>query len=321
MTTLYPWLQPLWTELKDNLDTQRLPGALLISAGEGLGVTQLLELFSAALMCTNYSSEACGFCHSCDLIRSQNHPDLHWIRPEKEGKSITVDQIRQCNHIAQQSSQLNGTRLIIITPAEAMNESASNALLKTLEEPADNCVFVLVTENTNKLLSTIISRCQQRQVALPSSSDLTQWVKEQVGHDIPSYITNINQQAPLKALEFVKASGIDNYHKVEADFIAYISRQSVDVLALWATLSTETTIKLGWLWYLLCDTQKCHFGLQSDDCLPGCKTLAASLNYEASYQLSNSLKDLMVQLSNHSGLNTELMVINWLLKSQEASCL
>ncbi|MCV5746812.1 hypothetical protein OFN42_42035, partial [Escherichia coli] len=78
---------------------------------KGLAVEKLVEFFSHALLCQNYSSEACGFCHSCQLTKSQSHPDLHWIRPEKEGKAITVDQIRACNRLAHESSQLNGYRL------------------------------------------------------------------------------------------------------------------------------------------------------------------------------------------------------------------
>ncbi|NOH83271.1 DNA polymerase III subunit delta' [Vibrio sp. 03-59-1] len=320
MSTLYPWLQPTWEQLKDKLDNQRLSGSMLISACNGVGILQLLEHFSAALMCSNYTSEACGFCHSCELIKSGSHPDLHWIKPEKEGKSITVDQIRQCNHIAQQSSQLNGTRLIIVTPAEAMNESASNALLKTLEEPADNCVFLLVTENSHKLLPTIISRCQQMQIVLPSSAELTDWVGQQTSNEIPNYVASLNHHAPLKTLEFVNENGVESYRGVESAFITFIDGKSTDVYELWSALESDTLTKLSWIWYLLSDTQKAHFGINSRDLLPGSDALAKLLTYEASYQLSHLLKDLMDQLSNHTGLNTELMVINWLLKLQEASC-
>ncbi|MCZ6404791.1 DNA polymerase III subunit delta', partial [Vibrio parahaemolyticus] len=118
-----PWLKPVWDNLKVGLDSNRIPGALLLQSEPGLGAEQLVESLSHALLCQNYSSEACGFCHSCQLVQSQSHPDLHWIKPEKEGKSITVDQIRASNRLAHESSQLNGYRVFVIEPADMMNES------------------------------------------------------------------------------------------------------------------------------------------------------------------------------------------------------
>ncbi len=117
-------------------------------------------------MCVNYESEACGFRHSCELMKSGSHPDFHVIEPEKEGKSITVDQVQVSNRWAQQSSQLGGFLRVILLNWPA-NESASNALLKTLEEPASNCIFILSTRNSNRLMPTILSRCQQFNVVCP----------------------------------------------------------------------------------------------------------------------------------------------------------
>ncbi len=74
-----------------------------------------------------------------------------WLNLRKKVKSITVDQVRASNRWAQQSSQLGSLRVILLNPAEAMNESASNALLKTLE-PASNCIFILSTRNSNRLI-------------------------------------------------------------------------------------------------------------------------------------------------------------------------
>ncbi len=85
-----PWLKPVWDNLKAGLDSDRIPGALLLQSEPGLAAEQLVESFSYALLCQNYSSEACGFCHSCQLVKSQSHPDLHWIKPEKESGRIRL---------------------------------------------------------------------------------------------------------------------------------------------------------------------------------------------------------------------------------------
>ena len=108
-------------------------------------------------MCQNDHSEPCGFCHSCDLLKSESHPDVHYLLPEKDKKALSVDQIRQANKWAQESSQFGRYRIIVIPNAETMNASASNALLKTLEEPPKQCLFILSTENAKLLLPTIRS--------------------------------------------------------------------------------------------------------------------------------------------------------------------
>ncbi|MDW2239259.1 DNA polymerase III subunit delta', partial [Vibrio sp. 1565-1] len=200
----FPWLKPAWENLKSGLDSDLIPGALLLQSNKGLAVEKLVEFFSHALLCQNYSSEACGFCHSCQLTKSQSHPDLHWIRPEKEGKAITVDQIRACNRLAHESSQLNGYRLFVIEPADAMNESASNALLKTLEEPGEKCLFLLVTHNQERLLPTIRSRCQHWVVTPPSTDQAMQWIGEQGLSQVPAFALKLNMGSPLKTLESLK---------------------------------------------------------------------------------------------------------------------
>ncbi|WP_319537373.1 DNA polymerase III subunit delta' [uncultured Vibrio sp.] len=315
----FPWLNPIWDNLKAGLDSDRIPGALLLQSEAGLAVEHLVERFSHALLCQNYSSEACGFCHSCQLVQSQSHPDLHWVKPEKEGKAITVDQIRACNRLAHESSQLNGYRLFVIEPADMMNESASNALLKTLEEPGEKCLFLLVTSNQARLLPTIRSRCQQWVVNPPSTEKAMQWLRENGASDLPAYALKLNNGSPLKTLEAKNSGELDEYLTFEHDFIDAMSSVVADLSRCASYMAKHPENAINWAWYLLTDAQKVQFGVSEGDILPGAHQLQQT-NYNGLYSSAKQLMDVKAQLQAFPGLNVELLSMNWLIESREALC-
>jgi DNA polymerase-3 subunit delta' len=315
----FPWLQPVWDNLKVSLDSDRIPGALLLQSQRGLAVDKLVGLFSRVLLCQNYSSEACGFCHSCQLSQANNHPDLHWIKPEKEGKSITVDQIRACNRLAHESSQLNGYRVFIIEPADAMNESASNALLKTLEEPGQKCLFLLVTHNQERLLPTIQSRCQQWVVTPPSTDQAMSWMNEQGASQVPAYALKLNMGSPINTLDAVKSGELDEYQAFERCIIETLSSPISDVYQCASLMAKNPNKTLDWAWYLLTDAQKAQFGVMEPDQLPGATKFQPN-NYNGFYFSAQKLLALKAQLQSSPGLNLELLSMNWLIESREALC-
>ncbi|MDA0118305.1 DNA polymerase III subunit delta' [Vibrio sp. T11.5] len=320
MNSIYPWLTDTWREWQASLESDRFSNAALLIAEKGLGAEQLVERFSGAAMCSNYASEACGFCHSCQLMQARNHPDFHIVKPEKEGKTITVEQVRECNRLAQESSQLSGVRLFIIEPAEAMNESAANALLKTLEEPSNSCMFLLVSHKAHRLLPTITSRCQQWHVVNPSSELLAQWLNEQVTLAIPAFAAHVNGNAPLKTQAFVEQGKIEKYHQIEKHFLE-VTQLTGDSVKLAKELATSPSEYLQWIWFLLTDAQKSHFGVQMPYFTPGSKVLAAKLSYQLLYTQTTNLSQLLGQLREHTGLNSELLILDWLFKFNEESCL
>ncbi|USD64405.1 DNA polymerase III subunit delta' [Vibrio sp. SCSIO 43136] len=310
MALTYPWLTPLADSWKQVLSNNRMTGALLLESSKGLGVEQLVEHFTQALACNSSDGEACGFCHNCELAKAKVHPDIHWMQPEKVGKAITVDQIRQCNRWAQESSQLGGKRLIIISPAEAMNESASNALLKTLEEPAQDCIFLLVTQNKPALLATIVSRCQCWRVEVPSTQECLSWLKTQDLHKVSDDAIVLNHGAPLEVFEFYQSGKDKQYQQLIAAIQRYLESPLADPAPVWKLLKESTLEQLQWLSYLLLKLQKHHFGLVDAE-LQG---LASSLSYNSAYQAMVSLNELVAQLTQFPGLNQELLVHDWLFK-------
>ncbi|MFM2640082.1 DNA polymerase III subunit delta' [Vibrio chagasii] len=320
MAEVYSWLTPVWSEWKKSLDAERFPNSVIVNAPEGLGVDALISQLTDALMCTNYESEACGFCHSCELMKSGSHPDFHVISPEKEGKSITVDQVRASNRWAQESSQLGGLRVILLEPAEAMNESASNALLKTLEEPSSQCIFILSTRNSNRLMPTIISRCQQFNVVSPQLEAGSAWLDGEVGKAVPAYILALNDNAPLRAKAMFEEGGVDASEKVFDGFVHIVKGTQPDMLKFSTELAKDPLIQLGWLLHLLSDVQKLHFGLANNAITPSANALCEVMSYQSAYTAAHKLLILIEQLKQHPGLNTELLIMNWLIATCEETC-
>lgn len=183
---LAPWLKADWQRLITRRDAGRLPHALLIAGGRGLGKRVFAEHLRALLLCERSAGAQapCGGCKACILLRSGNHPDALTITFElrdddKLRTELTVDQIRGLSARFAQTSQRGGWRVAIIEPAEAMNVAASNALLKTLEEPESNVMMILVSDQWMRLSATIRSRCQRIDVREPESADALAWLAAQ----------------------------------------------------------------------------------------------------------------------------------------------
>ncbi len=140
------------------LRTESISHAYLISGSEGSGKNMLADAFTAALLCEEGSTEACGHCKSCLQAASGNHPDIFRITHEKS--IISVNEIReQLNANVAVKPYSSAYKVFIVDEAELMNEAAQNALLKTLEEPPEYVVIMLLSASEEALLSTIRSRC------------------------------------------------------------------------------------------------------------------------------------------------------------------
>jgi len=192
---IYPWQNKVWQHL--NHDRQQLPHALLLHGHAGIGKYDFARTFSKALLCSNKgpAGHACNLCPSCHWFDDESHPDFRLLSPEQEASTedetapakktkkktqISVAQIRELNDFLSLSShQSSGLRIILINPAEALNQASANALLKMLEEPAPGVIFILVAHQLQRLLPTIISRCQKINMPVPSEEQALTWLTEQ----------------------------------------------------------------------------------------------------------------------------------------------
>ncbi len=227
--TLAVWQRDAWQNLMQRLTRGALAHALLLSGPEGLGKHAFASSFAQSLLCSSRRADgsACGACKSCRLMAAGSHPDFLRIGVEEEKSQISVDQIRTLGERLALSTQFGGYQIAIIAPAEEMNASASNALLKTLEEPTADSIIILVSHQSARLSATIRSRCQRIDFRTPSASVAHAWLEQQgitAAQASQALLTSDNN--PGLALEWLRAGTLELREQVASDLRALIAGRS-----------------------------------------------------------------------------------------------
>lgn len=197
-----PWHQAVWAQLMRLHDSRRFPHALLLDGPHGVGKQQLADALVSHMLCAQPGDMPCGQCHSCQMLASGYHPDLLRISPEEGKRQIRIDPIREVNRFVSQTAQQSGYRVIVISPAEAMNTAAANALLKSLEEPGGKTLFILLSDVPSRVLPTIRSRCQQWSLPTVDFAQCRGWLIEQLNSEEEAYFWwQVSAGLPLLAVE------------------------------------------------------------------------------------------------------------------------
>lgn len=174
--SLVPWLQPTFAQLVARRARGRLHHGLLLAGQAGIGKQQLAMQLAQALLCKQPSAQgSCGQCQSCHLFAAETHPDFSYLTSERQ---LGVDKVREGIGRLTATAQLNGNKVLCIPAAQTMTEAASNALLKTLEEPTGNTYLILVTDRLARLLPTIVSRCEKHLLQRPDEQTALQWLQQ-----------------------------------------------------------------------------------------------------------------------------------------------
>ncbi|WP_100913481.1 hypothetical protein [Pseudoalteromonas spongiae] len=151
------WLQHNYAQLQQLGATGQLHHGLLLLGKEGVGSFDLAYQLTLDLLCMSNGTQACGVCKACTLNKSQTNPDFMLVSAEKD--SISVEQVRAISDFFVSTASFQGNKVVIVKDAHALTLSASNALLKTLEEPNANRYLVLLSDPNTPLPATILSRC------------------------------------------------------------------------------------------------------------------------------------------------------------------
>ena len=146
--------------LKNSLRDSRIAHAYLFVGPDGIGKTTVAKTLAQALNCSREDSDACGICPACRRIENSSHPDVTWVRPTGLSRRVGIDDIRRLRQQISLKPYQGRKKVYLITEADRMTAQASNALLKTLEEPPANSILILITSHPASLFPTIISRCQ-----------------------------------------------------------------------------------------------------------------------------------------------------------------
>ncbi|MFA5787596.1 MAG: DNA polymerase III subunit delta' [Actinomycetota bacterium] len=141
--------------LRRMVSARRVPHALLFAGPSGTGRGTVATALAAALNC---AADGCGGCESCAKVARGVHPDVHVIEPE--GEQLLVEEVRAVREEAFRSRHEGRAKIFIVREADRMNATAANALLKVLEEPPADVVFVLLASSPEDLLPTVRSRCR-----------------------------------------------------------------------------------------------------------------------------------------------------------------
>ena len=174
-----PWLEALQPRLRAARDSGRFPHALLLHADVGTGGEQLALWIAQLMLCRSEQRHPCGECIECRRVSENQHPDLARLSPLEDSKQIRVDQIRELGVEFALTSHGRGYKVALVIPADALNANAANALLKALEEPAPNTLYVLVAAQLWRLPATVRSRCQRLRIRAPTRAQSLAWLESQ----------------------------------------------------------------------------------------------------------------------------------------------
>ena len=220
MLNLLPWHQPQWQQFVQTRRNDRLPHALLLAGPNGIGLKEFSGVMTSGLLCRSPQENyfPCGVCKSCELFMTGNHPDIYRIEPEEEGKQIKVEQIRKLIEFINLKSQYEGYKVVVISPADGMNRSAANTLLKTLEEPPELSLLILLSHRPNMLPITIRSRCQQIWFSPTYDKSAIKWLEQQLQDaTLAEELLKMTGGAPVAALEMMGNSVIEKQHIIIDD--------------------------------------------------------------------------------------------------------
>ena len=324
MHSIYPWLKDAWIAIHNN---SKLPHALILKGKGGIGKHDFAMTFAKSYLCQspldNYLP--CEICSSCHWF-PESHPDFKYIAPvESEDdesykrktirkKNIVIDQIRELSEYLELSAhQEKGKRIVLIEPADALNQAASNALLKILEEPPENTLFILVTSQAQKLIATIRSRCQLLDFRGPSLEEARLFLSgKKITYD--ESLLSFTGGSPFNAIKELE-------NQSERDIITQLLAQGhhIDVTKVnygILTQGLDWTVNMiqKWTFDLLLSfhTQQSYYFKKEEARI---HSQAKQLNLDALLSFANELNELK-KIASHP-LNQELQLQNIFIKFKQ----
>lgn len=308
MTTIYPWQRSQWHQVLGYVHTNRLPHGLLLVGPKGLGKLHFARLLAQYMLV----QKKCSF----DAVSIEHHPDLLQVQPSGEGKIISVDQIREVVAGLCHTAQQSGWRVVIIEPAEMMNKAATNALLKTLEEPPPQVLFLLVSHQSNALLATVRSRCQRIAFTVPDKALSLSWLKQQLpshSHDKLPRLLAWAEGLPLQALILSQENQFAAYERVFESFVA-MSTGVMDPVEMAAICNDiDFCVVFNALWSITMDVLRLKANLSDVQRLTNPQQLSAlmlvnrQVSYDKMIQFLDELMEALRHIQAKINLNVQLL--------------
>lgn len=216
------------SHLKSAIEMDKVSHAYILDAPSGYGKMLIAKAFAKTLQCEESGTSPCNACQSCLLFDSNNHPDFHIIEKTKK-RGLGVDEIRDgLNRDIYIKPYRFRKKIYIINEADSMTEQAQNALLKTIEEPPSYGVIILLAENSNRFLPTILSRCVLIKLKPIKESDVREYLIEEHGmkEKDASLYASFSRGNIGRALQFSMSESFYDMRQIIADTIEIIIQQS-----------------------------------------------------------------------------------------------
>lgn len=259
---IFEWQAGLWRRVLDSAG--RMPHALLFAGPAGGGKRHFAEALAARVLCARPGPDghACGTCEDCLWRIAGNHPDLIRVIPEADretpddapekpeggkaaSRQIVIEQIRDLQQALTTGGHRGSQRVAIVDPAEAMNLYTANALLKLLEEPTTNVLFILISSSPKRLLPTIRSRCQTWAFPRPAGEQAARWLVERKTPDAASLLAFAGGM-PLAAAALAEGGGAAGRKRFVTDIAAIPGKAPLRLAGEWeAWLKGKESLAAG----------------------------------------------------------------------------
>lgn len=227
--------------LQNAVTAGKVSHAYIFHGEEGAGKKTLAAAFAKTLQCEAGQADPCNQCQSCLQADTNNHPDI--IRVTHEKASIGVDDIRdQVNSDILVKPYSSPYKIYIIDSAEKLTEAAQNALLKTIEEPPEYAVILLLVSNISAILPTILSRCVQLNLQPVDKQLIKEYLMEQ--HHIPDYMAEMAADySGGNVGKAIKYASSEEFERMKEDVLHIL--KYIDEMELYEVISGLKTITNG----------------------------------------------------------------------------
>lgn len=233
--------------LQNAIELKKVSHAYIINGEKGAGKILIADAFALTLQCEKQERIPCLKCHACKQALSGNHPDIIHVTHEKPG-TISVEEIRtQLNNDILIKPYSGPKKIYIIDEADKLTVQAQNALLKTIEEPPEYGVVILLTNNADGLLPTILSRCVVLNIKPVKDSVLKRYLMERL--KVPDYKADLSIAFARgnvgKAVALASSENFDMIKKDALDMLKYLEDMEIHEVVAWVKKTADYKLEIN----------------------------------------------------------------------------